>query len=313
MNAKESLDEYARYKFVVENIEDVLWEANAGAVFTFLSPAVREMTGYDAAQMLGRSALEFLAEDSKRYIQEQLHKSAGHEAAGQFGRSFLYDMEFIRADGSTIWCEVSVKPVYRDNSLVCYIGTARDVSERKMVEKKLQEMLEGQMRISAQLEDMATFDMLTGAYNRRKFKYFIEREIDKAEKYGTPFSIGMLDIDNFKQVNDVSGHNKGDHVLKDIVALIKNTLRATDRLFRWGGDEFIILFPDLNTENAMKVANRIRERIQANIFDTEGKGITVSLGIGAYEAKETADQFVARVDKALLNAKNKGKNLAEIA
>jgi diguanylate cyclase (GGDEF)-like protein len=170
-------------------------------------------------------------------------------------------------------------------------------------------MLEGQKRISEQFEDMATFDALTGAYNRRKFKYFIEREIEKAEKYGNPFSINMLDIDNFKQVNDVGGHNKGDHVLKDVVSLIKNTLRATDRLFRWGGDEFIILLPDLNMDNALKVADRLRERIESNILDSEGKGITVSLGIGTFEANETTDQFVARVDKALLRAKSSGKNI----
>ena len=87
--------------------------------------------------------------------------------------SSLYDVEFVCADGQTIWCEVCVKPIFRDNDLICYVGTTRDISEKKMSENKLREMLEGQKRINEQLEDMVSFDMLTGAYSRRKFEYYI--------------------------------------------------------------------------------------------------------------------------------------------
>lgn len=154
--------------------------------------------------------------------------------------------------------------------------------------------------------------MLTGAYNRRKLEYFVGLEIEKKEKYGSPFSIIMFDIDNFKGNNDHNGHKKGDRILQDITALIKYTLRVTDKLFRWGGDEFIILLPELTIENALKVADRVRETIQSFDFDIGNKKVTVSLGVGDYTLNENPDQFITRVDNALLKAKLNGKNKVEL-
>lgn len=311
MSNNEILDEYARYKYVVENIKDVIWELDTNLVFTFVSSTVKGLAGYDAEQIVGRYLLDFLTYESRNFILDQLKSKKGKRTSGIINDSPLYDVEFICIDGRTIWCEVCVKPIFKDNNLICYIGTTRDISEKKMYEKKLQEMLERQKRINEQLEDMVTFDMLTGAYSRRKFEYFIGQEIEKAERYGNPFSISIFDVDNFKQINDVNGHNKGDRVLQDITALIKHLLRKTDKLFRWGGDEFIVFFPDVNLKNALKITNKIRETIQSYEFDIEDKNVSVSLGVGTYVPSETPDQFVTRVDKALLRAKNNGKNLVE--
>lgn len=307
MSSQEILDEFARFKYVVENIKDVIWEANPNIVFTYISPTVKDLVGYTAKQVLGHNILEFLTEDSKKFVIQQLSQTSSLSK----DRTSLYDVEFVCQDGHTIWCEVSVKPVFKDDSLICFIGISRDISEKKMYEKRLQEMLENEKRANEQLEDMLTYDMLTGAYNRRNFEHFIGTEIDKAEKYGSPFSISIFDIDNFKHINDIYGHNTGDRVLQDITALIKCTLRTTDKLFRWGGDEFIVLLPDSSLKNAMKVAHKIKETIQVYEFGLEDRFITVSLGVGAYEKGETPEQFVARIDKALLRAKNNGKNLVE--
>ncbi len=311
MSNNQILDEYARYKYVMENIKDVIWEVDPTASFTFISPSIKWMVGYEADQMIGHCILEFLTADSRKYLSEQLNKPLDETAKNNINRSYLYDVEFICKDGSTIWCEVSVKPVYKDESLICYIGISRDCSEKKMYEKKLHEMIEGQKHINEKLEDMVTFDMLTGAYNRRKFEHFIGLEIEKAEYYGNPFSINIFDIDNFKQINDINGHNKGDLVLQDITAVIKRTIRATDKLFRWGGDEFIVLFPDVNLQNALKVSNKIRDAIGAYAFDIDGKRVSLSMGIGEYTPNENPDQFVKRVDEALLRAKSNGKNTIE--
>lgn len=311
MDGKEIMDEYARYKYVVENIKEVVWEVDLHAVFTFISPTIKEMAGYEVEQMIGRCILEFLTDDSREFILNELKNASNKEVMRDKGRSYLYDVEFICKDGTIIWSEVSVKPVYKGSKLVCYVGTSRDISEKKMYEKKLREMLENQKRINEQLEHMATFDMLTGAYNRRKFEFFVTQEIEKAEKYGSPFSISVFDIDNFKQINDGNGHSKGDLVLRDITALIRHMLRETDKLFRWGGDEFIVLLPDTGLKNALKVANKIRETIQSYKFDIEGGNATVSMGVGVYDMNETPDQLVIRVDKAMLRAKNNGRNIVE--
>jgi len=308
INKSGILDEYARYKNVVENIKDVIWELDTKLIFTFITPAVKKMTGYDDCEIIGQCMLNFLTNQSKKVIMDQVKK---REASGNRDDSPLYDVKFICKDGRKIWCEVCVKPIFKDGALICYIGTTRDISEKKIYEKKLKEMIAEQKRINKQLENLATFDTLTGAYNRTKFEYFITCETEKAEKYGTTFSIGIFDIDNFKKVNDVNGHDKGDLVLHDITTLIKNTIRATDRLFRWGGDEFIVLFPDLNIENALVVANKIIEAVDSYHFDIEGNSISISFGIGSYNCYENMDQFISRVDKALLRAKATGKHAIE--
>lgn len=313
MKDEKIMDEYARYRYVVENIKDVIWEVDTRAVFTFISPTIEKMVGYEAGEMIGRCILEFLTDDSRSLIQSELGNVSNQEITANRDRSYLYDVEFICKDGHVVWGEVSVKPVYKENELAGYIGVSRDISEKKMYEKKLQEMLESQRRSNRQLEDMVTFDMLTGAYSRRKFEYFITQEIEKAEKHGIPFSISIFDIDNFKQINDMNGHSKGDRVLQGISALIQHMLRKTDRLFRWGGDEFIVLFPEIDLESACKVAERIRETVQLHNFDIESGCATLSMGVGAYDMHETPEQFVARVDQVLLRAKSNGRNTVEPA
>ena len=309
MSDGEILDEYARYKYVVENIKDAIWELDPNLLFTFVSPTVKGMTGYDAGQMIGRNLLGFLTETSRDFILDQIKKRM---VAGDWGNSPLYDVEFVCEDGHLLWCEVCVKPILQDGTLIRYIGTSRDISEKKMYEEKLREMIYEQKRINEKLENMVTFDMLTGAYNRSKFEHYVSREAEKAKKYGTSFSLGIFDVDNFKQVNDLNGHDKGDGVLRDIATLIKRAFRATDRLFRWGGDEFIILLPDSNLNSALVVVNKIKQIVQSCPFDVAGKRVTISLGVGAYEPGESTDQLVSRVDKALLRAKNNGKNAIEL-
>ena len=311
MDNNEILDEYARYKYVVENIKDVIWEVDTHAVFTFISPTIKGMVGYDASEMIGRCILDFLTEESRVFLKDELSKPSSERITADMDDSLLYDVEFVCKDGHTIWSQVSVKPIFSGNDLICYIGTSRDVSDKKVYEKKLQQMLENQKRINERLEDMVTYDLLTGAFNRRKFDPFIGQEMDKSVLYGSPFSIIMYDIDNFKQINDTNGHDKGDRVLQDITTLIKLTLRTTDRLFRWGGDEFIVLLPDIGIGDAVKVAQRIRSTIEAYSFDIAVNRATVSLGVCAYEHHETSDALITRVDKALLRAKASGKNAVD--
>lgn len=311
MKNEEILDESTRLKYILENMKDVIWEVDANAVFTYISPTIKRMVGYEAKEMIGQCILDFLTVDSRNYLVGLLNDTENKAGNADIYHSTLYDVEFVCKDGNTIWCEVNVKPIYKDNTLICYIGISRDISEKKVYEKKLQEMLEMQKQINSQLENFAAYDLLTGAYNRRKFENFLKQEIEKTSKDEGQFSIGMFDIDNFKRINDMNGHNKGDRVLQDITALIKKMLRPTDKLFRWGGDEFIILFPDAKLNEALTSTNLMREAISCNEFDIEGKTVSVSFGVGAYERYETSDHFVNRVDKALLRAKQNGKNVIE--
>lgn len=304
-------EEYARYKYVIENIKDIIWEMDSRLAFTFVSPTVFSMTGYTVEEMVGKTILDFLTIESKKNIAEQWKDKVQERVNGDYG-TVLYDVNLVCKDGRTIWCEVSVKPVFKGKEFIGYIGSTRDISEKKIYQNQLNRFLEELTDKNKKLEDLAALDMLTGALNRRKFDYFVNLEVEKKEKYGSPFSIIMFDIDKFKGINDQYGHKKGDKILKDITTLIKYTLRVTDKLFRWGGDEFIILLPELALRNALKVADKVRQIIQSYDFEIGNDALTVSLGVGEYSLHENTDQFVTRVDTALLKAKSSGRNKAEL-
>jgi len=307
----DSFEEYTRYKYVIENIKDIIWEMNTNMVFTFISPTVKEATGYEADEMVGRCLLDFLSKESKEYAVNQVKQNMPKRVNGDFTKIIFYDIEFVCKDGNVIMLEISVKPVFNENIFIGYIGTSRDVSEKKAYQDELTKYIEELKYKNEKLEELATLDMLTGAYNRRKFEYYVILSVDKKEKYGSPFSIIMLDIDHFKQVNDQYGHKKGDQILQELSAIVKLTLRDTDKLFRWGGEEFIILLPETTLRNAYKVAEKVRKSIETNDFGMQDNKVTVSLGVGDYKKGESIDQFVSSVDNALLKAKSNGRNRVE--
>jgi diguanylate cyclase (GGDEF)-like protein/PAS domain S-box-containing protein len=309
----DSNDEYLRYKFAVENIKDVLWEVDKNLRFTFVSPAVYDMTGYFPDEILGRSILELLASESSQSIQNRWNEMFQDGWEKRAHDPVLYDVEFICKDASLLWCEVCVKPVFKQDGQITFVGTTRDISDKKALERQLREYLRELERKNEQLENLANLDMLTGAYNRRQYDHFISIEIEKYEVYGTPFSMIMFDIDNFKEINDGIGHKKGDSILQEMTLLIRRTLRNTDHLFRWGGDEFIVLLPGLDLQHALTVAHKIKSAAEGYDFETGGRRVTLSLGVGSFNPSEKQDQFIHRVDNAMLRAKSKGKNGVELA
>jgi diguanylate cyclase (GGDEF)-like protein/PAS domain S-box-containing protein len=307
----DNLKEYYRYKYIVENIKDIIWEMDSNLIFTFISPTSKDMVGYEADEMVGRCMLDFLSNESKNRISEQWKQKILSRVSGDSKEAVLLDVQFICKDGRKMWVEVSAKPVFIDEEFRGYIGTTRDISEKKLFENKLGKYIKELRTANVRLEELATFDMLTGAYNRRKFEQYIKSSVDIKEKYKCDFSIIMFDIDYFKQINDICGHNNGDKILQDISTIVKNTLRDTDKLFRWGGDEFIILLPGTTLKDAYKVAEKVRSSIESNNFGMQCNKVTVSFGVGEYKNGDTIDQYVSNVDKALFMAKSNGRNRVE--
>lgn len=173
------------------------------------------------------------------------------------------------------------------------VGFGIDISEQK--------------RLEQELEMLAVQDPLTGTYNRRMFPEFVSGEIERSARYGTRFSLVMLDVDHFKSINDTYGHAVGDRVLTEIPGVLQATTRRPDVLFRWGGEEFVLLLPETDQAGAMRLAELIRERIAS--VDLEGVGqITVSLGVAEDKPGESLDGLLRRVDDALYGAKRAGRN-----
>jgi diguanylate cyclase (GGDEF)-like protein len=161
--------------------------------------------------------------------------------------------------------------------------------------------------VSKKLEERAFYDTLTKIYNREKLNEFLTYEIDVANRYSTELSIIIFDIDNFKVINDSYGHITGDHVLRHLSMFVKNSIRKTDLLARWGGEEFIIVATSTSINSATIVAENIRELINEDDFPEVGK-ISCSFGVASYIRGESMESFIERADKALYRAKKSGKN-----
>jgi diguanylate cyclase (GGDEF)-like protein len=174
----------------------------------------------------------------------------------------------------------------------------KDISQQKQVEKKL--------------ERLATTDPLTGAKNRRIFLQLFEKELARSQRYKHTFAVLMIDIDNFKDINDRYGHDIGDKVLKLLVSESQDIIRGSDLFCRWGGEEFMVLLPESDIQQAVKIAERLRGNLsEIEIATDNGEFIrfTVSIGMTIVEdKKQSLDDIVKKTDKALYLAKEEGRN-----
>lgn len=164
-------------------------------------------------------------------------------------------------------------------------------------------------RLEAEIQRLATTDTLTGIANRRKFYEILDREISKSKRYGTSFSLIMYDLDHFKTVNDVFGHDTGDEVLKRVAHVVEQNIRKEDVHARWGGEEFMVLTPS-QMAAAMALSEKLRSKIEAHEFGPVEK-VTVSLGVTKFEPGDDAASLVRKADEALYMAKQKGRNRVE--
>ncbi|MCD6291902.1 MAG: GGDEF domain-containing protein [Deltaproteobacteria bacterium] len=171
--------------------------------------------------------------------------------------------------------------------------------------KRLQRKME-------EVADMATIDELTGLYNRRALFSRLTEEYSRATRYGQGFSLMLIDIDDFKNVNDEYGHQVGDGILKGLGAFLRQNLRDSDFPARYGGEEFLCLLPSTDIEQAVMVGNKIRQLLSQSTLSSKKKDvtlrITVSIGIASFTSEDDIDSLVKRADDALYQAKHLGKN-----
>ena len=166
------------------------------------------------------------------------------------------------------------------------------------------------------IEQMAITDELTQIYNRRYFHATLDQELNRSERYDHPLSLMMLDIDHFKRVNDVYGHQVGDEVLKGLSAIIKSTTREMDVVARYGGEEIVVILPETNCNGGVLNAEKIRDNIEKHVFEIlDGKilQVTVSVGVSCVDQiddseKDKAKKLIQIADEALYMAKESGRN-----
>lgn len=167
------------------------------------------------------------------------------------------------------------------------------------------------LKMNQKLRELSQIDHLTKIYTRRVVLEKIEEYIALAERYNTPFSLMIFDIDHFKRVNDTYGHNIGDVVLQQLVDNIRARLRSTDIFGRWGGEEFIILIPNDEGRGAFELMETLRKETENYIFPSAGR-ITISAGVSIYSPYDSATDLIRKADDALYKAKESGRNQTQL-
>jgi len=173
-------------------------------------------------------------------------------------------------------------------------------------------------RLVRNLRKLASHDELTGLYNRRAMDELLKEETDRHQRYGRPAALVMLDVDRFKSINDSYGHLVGDEVLRWLAQLLRRAIRTADIPARYGGEELAVILPEMNSRQALGMAERVRRRVAAGPFEARGRDgraiqipITISLGVaGLPDDALSAAELIAAADRALYAAKHGGRNRA---
>ena len=285
---KESEQKLKLLSQAVEQMHEMVQITDTDGNIIYVNPATQKGTRYSEEELIGKNNRLLKSGEHSNKFYEKLWKSI---LSGK-----TYQDIFInkRKDGSFYYDEKIISPLKdEDGNIRHFISTSRDITQRIALEKKLQKL--------------ATKDALTGIYNRYKMTTLIEEEIKRAKRYDESFSLLMLDIDKFKNINDTYGHDVGDYVLQELSRVVLKTIRKTDSFGRWGGEEFMLLAPHTNAEQAVELAEKIRKNIEEHSFEHVEK-ITVSIGVTQYINGEKETSLLKRVDQALYEAKANGRN-----
>lgn len=292
--AEESLRESEeKYRTILENIEDGYYEVDLSGNFTFFNDSVCQLHGYSKEELMGMNYRKYTDKEySKKLFQtfNEVYKT-GKPARG-------FGWQIIRKDGTKRYIEVSVS-IKTDSAgnPKGFRGISRDITERKQIEQ--------------QLNHMATHDSLTGLPNRMLFMDRLQVAIAQSRRSKNRLAVMMLDIDNFKDINDTLGHMVGDQLLKEVGTRLTGILRQNDTVARLGGDEFIILLSDLGKiEYAEGIAKVILKSLRKPFILVDNTiNSHASIGIAVYpDDCEDVDSLLKKSDMAMYAVKTKGRN-----
>ncbi|WP_191489325.1 GGDEF domain-containing protein [Pseudomonas sp. FEN] len=289
------------FSSLLVSVNAVLWALDWDTrQMLYVSPAYERIFGRSAGLLLAdyNEWLNSIYPDDLDYAERSL--------AQVLEKGAVEDREYriISADGQIRWlsdkCFISRHA--QPGQQVIVVGIAEDITEKKALEDELQRL--------------ATTDVLTGSSNRRHFFESAHRAFEQARLQDSPLAFLLLDIDDFKQINDNYGHPEGDLVLQRIAEAGRGALRGGDLFGRIGGEEFAVLLPGCAPEMARQIAERLQREIQRLSFSHDGQsfGVTVSQGLTSLTpGDESLDPLFARADSAMYQAKRQGKNQIVLA
>lgn len=306
---------------VLDSIAIPTFAINTQHEITHWNQAIEKASGYPASYMLGtKNQWRPFYVSSRPTMADLIVDGGNNEAVEKFytqkyRKSEVLDDAYEAEDyfpdmGNGEWLSFTAAPILNaNNEVIGAVETLIVVSDKKKTEQAL---IDSQQRY----RELSTIDDLTQLLNARQFFSTIKEEVEKSNRYGEALTICLFDLDHFKNINDTYGHQFGNTVLKQYAAIIKSNIRDVDIAFRYGGEEFVTIFPFLNAEQATIAVDRIRVELENFNFKTEQNEtvkITTSAGIATHIPKETQESLVNRADQAMYLAKENGRNRITIA
>jgi diguanylate cyclase (GGDEF)-like protein/PAS domain S-box-containing protein len=266
--------------------------------FSHANPKLASIFGYDADEMLRLGPLDIVANHERPLVAERIQK-------GLAGETTDSPVTYIglRKDGSRVHIEVASSPM-SVGGRPALILVLTDISERVRAENEVR-------MLNEQLREIASHDSLTGLYNRRYLETTFERELIRAGRQDRPVSVVMGDLDHFKAVNDAYGHQAGDEVLREFGRLLRLHARGSDIYCRYGGEEFLLVLPDMAEETACERAEQLRLALAASPipYGAFRIQVTASFGVATFPQNgNTGDELITAADNALYAAKASGRN-----
>ncbi|NTW12805.1 MAG: diguanylate cyclase [Anaerolineales bacterium] len=295
---------FARSRLIERMSDGVLVVDSQGRIVD-INPAMQNFLDKDPASFLGRNVSEIL--------------DSWNERTETFLTGLETRTELRLPHNPSRYLDLRATPLYDDDqNLSGRLIIFRDVTDRKEVEKDLRHAMDRMQTqlieiglLQSQLREQAIRDALTNLFNRRYLEETLERELARAAREGYPLCIVMMDIDHFKNVNDTYGHEAGDLVLKTLGTMVTSQSRQGDFVCRYGGEEFVLVMPNISTEVAKERVNSLHKSI-ASLYIPFGRfnlNITVSMGISSFPTHgEKKEDLLRAADRALYIAKNMGRN-----
>ncbi|WP_277584880.1 diguanylate cyclase domain-containing protein [Psychrobacillus antarcticus] len=291
--ASKYIDSEEKFQIIAENIQDVIFLMNDKQEYLYVSPSSKEIFEYDNQQVGEKHSFYNIHPDDIANLEKLFNESIHNK------NPYKVQLKAMHLKKGWIWTEINGTPVFSENGKFKYmLLIARDISLQKENEEKLQYF--------------AYHDSLTGLPNRRFFKSRLQEVIELEEKTGEVFAVILIDIDEFKQINDNFGHETGDDVIQELANRLSSALDPLDFVARLGGDEFIALIANIHKEDQIvEKAEGIQQAIIAP-WSINGHvlNITASIGIALSSLNGSTTTSVFReADRAMYDAKNAGKNL----
>ncbi|CAN5506607.1 hypothetical protein BH20ACT19_BH20ACT19_04230 [soil metagenome] len=263
--------------------------------FTSVNQALCDITGFPEAELKGRQSREITHPDDRELSLEALDDLLSGEI-----ETHQVEKRYLHATGAAVWVQLSAT-LLRDSrsEALHYLLQVQDITERR--------------RFHQQLKHMADHDPLTGLFNRRAFEHELDHHVSRVARYGVEGAVLVLDLDHFKYVNDVLGHNAGEGLIISVAKALRERLRDTDVLARLGGDEFAVLLPRADEAEAREVAGALVERLrQESVSGRRGHGrrVTTSIGAALFEEGQppNGEDILVHADVAMYEAKESGRD-----